>query len=37
MEENKQKILSKANLYTNMAYLLADVAYGYAINIEAYL
>lgn len=37
METDKEKQIAKANLYTNLAYLLADVAYGYAINIEAYL
>lgn len=37
MEYDKNKLMAKANLYTNLAYLLADVAYGYAINIEAYL
>jgi hypothetical protein len=30
-------MMQKANLYTNLAYLLADVAYGYAKNIEMYL
>ena len=37
METDKTKQIAKANLYTNLAYLLADVAYGYAKNIEMYL
>ena len=37
METDKEKQIAKANLYTNLAYLLADVAYGYAKNIEMYL
>lgn len=37
METDKTKMIAKANLYTNLAYLLADVAYGYAKNIEMYL
>jgi hypothetical protein len=37
METDKTKQIQKANLYTNLAYLLADVAYGYAKNIEMYL
>ena len=37
MEIDKTKQIAKANLYTNLAYLLADVAYGYAKNIEMYL
>ena len=37
METDKEKQIQKANLYTNLAYLLADVAYGYAKNIEMYL
>lgn len=37
METEKNKQIAKANLYTNLAYLLADVAYGYAKNIEMYL
>jgi hypothetical protein len=37
METDKTKQIAKANLYTNLAYLLADVAYGYANNIEMYL
>lgn len=37
METDKTKQMAKANLYTNLAYLLADVAYGYAKNIEMYL
>ena len=37
METDKTRQIAKANLYTNLAYLLADVAYGYAKNIEMYL
>lgn len=37
METDKEKQIAKANLYTNLAYILADVAYGYAKNIEMYL
>lgn len=37
METDKTKQMAKANLYTNLAYLLTDVAYGYAKNIEMYL
>ena len=37
METDKEKQIAKANLYANLAYLLADVAYGYAKNIEMYL
>ena len=37
METDKEKQIAKANLYTNLAYLLADIAFGYAKNIEMYL
>ena len=37
METDKTKQIQKANLYTNLAYLLADIAFGYAKNIEMYL
>lgn len=34
METEKNKQIAKANLYTNLAYLLADVAYGYAKTLR---
>ena len=37
METDKTKQIAKANLYTNLAYILADIAFGYAKNIEMYL
>lgn len=37
METDKEKQIAKANLYTNLAYILADIAFGYAKNIEMYL